>query len=225
VNPEQFRSAFGDVPVPPGMRVVHKPGMADDLMKELAPLLAEDGIDLAGGIVPDMAVLQAAMNRAIERKNMEMSTPVGKARELTVAALRSVVALLVAGDNAEAWATLDRLVVPASADGSKATVAASMGVACGRLDEVLAGRDEAAPSGLAAGARLPAGRYDGKDAASSILVLAAKGRAFRSLDSLTRSAGGWQVQRGTVHSLAAVARAWQASTGEDAEPVVAALTR
>jgi hypothetical protein len=45
--------------------------MADDLMREIAPVLAEDGIDLNDpGSIPDMSVLQRALDRAIERRNM-----------------------------------------------------------------------------------------------------------------------------------------------------------
>jgi hypothetical protein len=47
--------------------------MADDLMREIAPLLAEDGIDLNDpGSIPDMSVLQRALDRAIERRNMAL---------------------------------------------------------------------------------------------------------------------------------------------------------
>ncbi len=46
-------------------RVEHRPGMADELLRELAPLLAEDGIDLGDpDQVPDLQTLQAAMQRA-----------------------------------------------------------------------------------------------------------------------------------------------------------------
>jgi hypothetical protein len=53
--------------------IVHTPGMTDDLMREIAPVLAEDGIDLNDpGSIPDMSVLQRALDRAIERRNMAL---------------------------------------------------------------------------------------------------------------------------------------------------------
>jgi hypothetical protein len=65
-----------------------RPGMASELLRELAPLLAEEGIDVDNIDVPDVDTLQQAMNRAIERQNMVRFTPVGQARELAAATLR-----------------------------------------------------------------------------------------------------------------------------------------
>jgi hypothetical protein len=66
-------------PRPGTPEVQFKPGMAKDLLRELAPLLAEEGIDVDNIDVPDLGTLQAAMNRAIERHNMARFTPVGQA--------------------------------------------------------------------------------------------------------------------------------------------------
>jgi hypothetical protein len=41
--------------------------MANELLHELAPLLAEEGIDVDNIDVPDLDTLQAAMERAVER--------------------------------------------------------------------------------------------------------------------------------------------------------------
>jgi hypothetical protein len=54
----------------------HQPGIAADLMRELAPLLAAEGIDLNAAL--DLETLQAALDRAIERRNVALFTPVGK---------------------------------------------------------------------------------------------------------------------------------------------------
>ena len=78
-------------PEPPwgGPEIVHTPGAADDLMRELAPILAEDGIDLDDpDSIPDVKTLQAALDRAVERRNMELFTPVGEARQLALTTLR-----------------------------------------------------------------------------------------------------------------------------------------
>ena len=63
-----------------------KPGMASELLHELAPLLAEEGIDVSNIDVPDLDTLQQALGRAIERRNIAMFTPVGRARELAAVA-------------------------------------------------------------------------------------------------------------------------------------------
>jgi hypothetical protein len=68
--------------------------MADEMLRELAPLLAEEGINLddPDGIdAPDMETLQAALNRAIERQNLARFTPVGPARDRAAATLRRAV--------------------------------------------------------------------------------------------------------------------------------------
>ena len=63
--------------------------MADDLMRELAPLLAEDGIDLNDpNSIHDMESLQRALDRAVERRNMQLFTPVGEPRALALTTLR-----------------------------------------------------------------------------------------------------------------------------------------
>ena len=83
---------------PPDIQV--KPGMAQELLRELAPLLAEEGIDAGNIDVPDLQTLQAAMNRAVERHNMTMFTPVGHARDLAVTTLRLVIEAVADGDTA-----------------------------------------------------------------------------------------------------------------------------
>ena len=83
------------------------PGMADEMLKELGPLLAEEGIDLGGSGVQDMVTLQAALDRAVERRNMQLFTPVGEAREQATHALRRVVTAISAGDSVLAADILD----------------------------------------------------------------------------------------------------------------------
>lgn len=55
-----------------------KPGMASELLRELAPLLAKEGIDADNIDVPDLQTLQAAMNRTVERRNMSLFTASGR---------------------------------------------------------------------------------------------------------------------------------------------------
>ena len=62
--------------------------MADELLRELAPLLAEEGIDASNIDVTDPDTLQQALGRAVERRNMAMFTPAGHARELAAVTMR-----------------------------------------------------------------------------------------------------------------------------------------
>lgn len=208
-------------PPPAGLPDIQvKPGMANELLHELAPLLAEEGIDVDNIDVPDLGTLQAAMDRAIERHNMARFTPVGQARDLAIATLRLVVEAIIDGDTALAAAILEQ-VKPESPDNTAATVAGCIGVSLGLLDEWLSGGHPHTPDGLGQRVRLPAGHWTGERAATDILVLARKGRAFRSLDTLIARQGGQHVLFGSALTLAAAVQEWARHTGAP----VAGLTR
>jgi len=210
---------------PPGPpTVVHTPGMANDLMRELAPLLAEEGVDFNHPERYDMATLQAALDRATERHNMLLFSPVGRARDLAVDALRIAVEAIDLGRADIASAVLDR-VVPDSPDGSQAEVSSCIGICLGLLDEWLGGHDADAPPGLAAATRLPKGHWLGGRAATDILALAKKGRAFDSLGPVTVRHGGKQVFYGGVLALAGAIHAWADATGTPFEEVSSAEVR
>jgi hypothetical protein len=140
-------------PEPPwaGPEIEFKPAMAREMRRELAPLLAEEGIHLdergefSDVDAPDLQTLQRALSRAVERQNLALFTPTGQARELAAAALRRVTEALAAGDTARAAAVLEQ-VVPESADHTLATVAGCTGIALGLLDEWLSGRDPSVPA-------------------------------------------------------------------------------
>ena len=196
---------------PPGLpKIEVKPGMARELLRELAPLLAEEGIDVDNIDVPDLQTLQAAMNRAAERRNMTMFTPVGHARDLAVTTLRLAAEALADGDTTLAAAILDQ-AQPESPGDTAPTVAACIGVALGLLDDWLCGGSDT-PPGLAQRVRLPAGNWTGERAATDILVLARKGRAFASLSTIIARQGGKHVLYGSALTLAAAIQAWAALT-------------
>ena len=134
----------GPEPPPEPPQIQLKPGLAQETLRELAPLLAEEGIDVDNIDVPDLATLQAAMNRAVERHNMTRFTPVGHARDLAVTTLRLVIEALADGDTALAAAILEH-VQPDSPDNTTATVAGCTGVALGLLDDWLTGTEPHAP--------------------------------------------------------------------------------
>ena len=71
-------------PQPPAgiPRVEFKPGIAREMLRELAPLLAEEGIDVDNIDVADLQTLQRALNRAVERRNIELFSPVGATRDM-----------------------------------------------------------------------------------------------------------------------------------------------
>jgi hypothetical protein len=207
---------------PPEIRL--KPGMANEVLRELAPLLAEEGIDVENIDVPDMETLQRALDRAVERQNMALFTPVGRARELAAASMRLAVEAIAEGDSVLAGTVLDQ-VQPESPDNTTATVAGCIGLALGLLDEWLSGRDPHAPAGLAQRVRLPAGHWFGERAATDILVLAGKGKAFRSLNKVIARQGGKHVLFGGALALTAVMQAWSHHAGSPVPDLARTVVR
>ena len=108
-----------------------KPGMANELLHELAPLLAEEGIDAGNIDVADPDTLQQALNRAIERHNMAMFTPVGQARDLAAVTLRLAAEAIADGDTRLAAAILDQARPnPATAPRPPSPAASGLPSAC-----------------------------------------------------------------------------------------------
>jgi hypothetical protein len=194
------------------------------MLRELAPLLAEEGIDVNDIDVPDMDTLQNALNRAVERRNMALFTPVGQTRELAITALRLAVDAIIDDDSTLAAAVLEQ-VEPESPDNSAPTVSACIGAALGLLDDWLSGHHGQAPAGLGQRTRLPPGHWIGERAATDILVLARKRRAFRSLDTLLMKQGGHKVLYGAALALAAAVQTWSQETGNAAPDLTRTVIR
>lgn len=188
-------------------QVQFKPGLADEMLRELAPLLAEEGIDVDNIEAPDLDTLRRALDRAVERRNMQLFSPVGQTRDIALVTLRLIVEAILDGDTALAGALLDQ-VQPDSPDNSTATVASCIGIALGLLDDWLSGQAHHPPARLSQHTILPAGHWTGKRAATEILGLANKGRACHSLDKLLVRQGGPQVLAGSAIALAAAVDAW-----------------
>jgi hypothetical protein len=198
---------------PPGApQIQFTPGLAKQTLRELAPLLAEEGIDVDNIDVPDLDTLQQALNRAVERHNMTRFTPVGQTRELAAITLRTVIEAIAEGNTTRAAAILDQ-VAPESPDNTTATVAGCIGTALGLLDDWLTNNNPRAPKDLGQRVHLPTGHWLGERAAIDIVVLACKGRAFRSLDTLITRQGGQHVLYGSALALAATVQTWSADTG------------
>ena len=222
---------MGDVrrssPEPPwgGPQVVHTPGMADDLMREIAPLLAEDGIDLDDpASIPDQERLQRALDRAIERRNVALFTPVGEARSVALTTLRLYVEA-IASDQTELAGAILATAQPEPADDSVASVAGTIGVALDLLDTILSGRHPESPAGLGAKVRLPKGHWVGERAARDILDLARKGRSFDALGALITKQGSPAVQSGAALALAALLQAWSDLTGTPVDQITPSVFR
>ena len=73
--------------------------------------------------------------------------------------------------------------------------------------------------------RLPAGHWLGERAATDVLVLARKGRAFASLDTLIARQGGKHVLYGSALTLAAAAQTWAANTDTPVRELARAAVR
>ena len=209
-------------PGPP--QIQFKPGIAKEMLRELAPLLAEEGIDVDNIDVPDLDTLQQAMDRAIERRNMTLFTPVGAARQIAAGTLWLVVEAILDDDTALAGAILDR-VRPESPDNSVATVASCIGLALGLLDEWLSGNNPNAPTHLPQNTALPPGHWTGQRAATDILVLARKGRGFRSLHKLITRQGSPQLLAGSALALAAATDTWARSTDTPRPELIRTIIR
>lgn len=208
-------------PEPPwgAPEIRHTPGMADDLMRELAPLLAEEGINLDDpDKIPDMDTLQRALDRAVERRNMELFTPVGRSRELALTTLRLFVEA-IADDKPELAGAILATAKPESLDGSEATVAGTIGVALDLLDAVLSGKVPSAPARLGPRTQLPKGHWVGERAAVDILDLARKGRAFNAFGSLITRQGSHSVQSGAALALAATMLTWSELAGTPVDQI------
>ena len=158
-----------------------------------------------------METLQAALDRAVERRNMALFTPVGEARALSLTTLRLIAEAIEDGDPDLAGSILES--VPPEAPAGKATVAACIGVALDVLDSWLAGKHGLAPVELAPRLRLPARHWVGERAATDVLSLAAKGRAFNSLHTLNVRQSGKHLLFGSALAVTAALQAWSRLTG------------
>jgi hypothetical protein len=189
--------------------------MADALMRELAPLLAEEGIDLESAEL-DLATMQAALNRAVERRNLALFTPVGRARARAAEVLRPAAATIIDATVRAALPILDQ-AVPESLDGSAAEVSSCIGLALGLVDNFLAG-DGPAPAGL--GTRLEPRSIRGPGDRATPDILAAVPYAFDAIGRLIQTHGGRELHYGAAIALAIVFHAWAAETDASAGELI-----
>jgi hypothetical protein len=212
-------------PTVPEPSIQRRFGLADEMWKKLAPLLAEDGITEDSPPVP-LDELQAALDRAVERYNMEKFTAVGEQREAAAEVLRKTT-LAIAANHPAVFQSLLRAVEPEVSEQSPATVAWCTGMALGLLDGWLTERDPQVPKGLAVRApRIVPTRWPGARPAGEVLPLARKGRALSSVMSLIRQhQGGLNVLDGSVLALGVTCQTWATYTGEDLDALTARVIR
>ena len=203
--PRRMASPFDDPEFHAQMEragVVHTPGMAEEMLRRVAPLLASEGIDLDNLDMTDLDAVNAALARATERHNLELFTPVGVRRDGALAVLRRFAVALADGDDDLARAILAS-VEPEPEDDAPA-ISHVIGVSLGVLDEWHT--DSAKRAALAA-TGIPRWAKRSSAAATDILALARKGRAFDALDGLHRRHSGLAIFEGAALVVAASAAA------------------
>jgi hypothetical protein len=152
------------------------------------------------------------MDRAVQRRNMQLFTPTGAGRDNAAVVVREAVIAIGAGDGARAGEVLDA-VEPEPTEPGGASVAACTGVAVGLLDSWLGGRDDGVPAGLGERSALPAGHWLGERAATDLIALAGRARAFQSLQKVIARQGGYHVLFGSALAVSAVLLRWSQLTG------------
>ncbi|WP_369045185.1 hypothetical protein [Sinomonas sp. P10A9] len=188
------------------MGIVHTPGMAARMMDELAPLLADEGIDLNDRDGDnDLGAVNEALARATERHNLTLFTPVGARRAGALAVLRLFAESFCEGDEDRAAAVLAG--VESEPAGDAPAISHLVGVSLGLLDSWHT--DPELRAALTA-TRVPRWNRAARAAATDVLALARKGRAFASLGSLHRH-GGLALFEGSVLLVAASLSARAAS--------------
>ncbi|HLR97815.1 MAG TPA: hypothetical protein VK053_25065 [Jiangellaceae bacterium] len=211
--------------------ITHRPGMAAEIMEELAPLLKADGFDLDDLGDVDIDQLDTAMSRATERRNLELFTPVGERHTQALAVLRQVSTSIAEDDQETARAVL-HAIDPDPGENAP-SVAQVIGAALGLLD---AWHSDPALRTASEATRAPKWGKRTSAAAMDILAIAPKGRAFDTLGRLIANHGGLAVLEASALTVAAtlVSRAHVQGTsaselagallGADAPPAPAAAS-
>ena len=198
--------------------IVHRPGMAAEMMQELAPLLAEEGIDLENLAGDDLDTLNEALSRATERHNLSLFTPVGEQRAMALTVHRLAAEALAEGSEQLAQAVVDG--IQPDPVGNLPSVAQVIGIGLGVLDEWA--RESAGARALR-DAQVPSWDAESERAAHDILAAAQRGEAFAELKALHLRHGGRLVLTGTVLAVAGGAIARAATEGTSVRDLVGRL--
>lgn len=193
--------------------------MADELMREVAPLLAAEGIDVNDPDTFDIDTLNEALGRAVERRNFDLSVATGERLSYARTVLRITTEALADGLRQLAE-SLVWSIEPEPASPAKASVAQVIGVSLGLADTW-----HTDPALAAALSRTVVPMWDkrGRAAAADIIALARKGRAFDSTTVLVRRYGGLAVLEGGALVVAGSVIALAKAQGRDVPDVTAEL--
>lgn len=206
LDPDALFGAFGQ-PLTDGPTIDWMPGMADQMLRELAPLLAEDGIDItADALDTDLATLQAALDRAVARHNHTLATPTGEQRSWCTSTLR-LLAESINTSNLDLAEGVLETVPPESPDG-KATVAGVIGVGAQLLDSWLTTPPAGISKTAAAKTVIRPPQWHGERAAIDLIALARKNKAHLSHGKIIATHGGHATLYGTALAVTAVLTAW-----------------
>lgn len=174
----------------------------DEVLEELKPLLAADGIDIHDLPNVDPDELHAAMARAIERHQLEAHTPVGDARTLTVDTIRDISEALYQQQPAQAESMLRSLPLEPTAILPSNTYVT--GLTLETLDSIYTNTKLRTALGIV---RLPELSDATRAAAQDIQTFAMQGRAFHSRDKMVTTHNTREVGRAAVYLFAATAEA------------------
>lgn len=188
--------------------IVHTPGLAAEILSEMAPLLAAEGIDLDNLDGTDLDAVNAALARATERRNLERFTPVGEQRAMALTVHRLVTEALAEGSTAVARVVMDG--IQPDPVGTMPSVAQVIGLGLGTLD---AWNRDPAWAEVVAKAQVPEWDPAEMRVARDILRMARSSSAFDQLGSLIARYRGKAVLDGTLLAVAGAVIAFAARQG------------
>lgn len=197
-------STFFDGPEFHGMaaggNVSHSPGMGDRTMRELAPYLKAEGIDIDDPNADfTEADFHAAMEKAQGAYNHRLFNPAGAHRGLALGKLRSFALAFAEGDIERAEAVVASL--PSDPEDFAPSVAQVTGAAMDLLDEWFTDDVHGPKLGGVMAPKCSAKKS--RAVARDILALAHKGRVVDSLDRLITNNSGRPVLEGAMLAVAA----------------------
>ena len=170
---------------------------AQDLLREIAPMLAARGIEVD---LNSLASRQSRADRAGSGSGTNFVIRQGAVRDQSAAVLRDIVDALTDGDTTVANHHLDSLAAYAL-DQHAPSAYSCIAVALALLDDWLDSADLTIPS---AGVPAPLTFY--RQAITDIIALAGKGRALRSCDTLISRQGSRAVLVGSALAIVATIR-------------------
>lgn len=214
-------SSFFDSPEFHGMaaggKISHNPGMDDRMMRELAPFLKAEGVDIDDPNADfTEAEFHAAMEKAQGEYNRRLFNPIGAHRGLALGKLRSFSLAFAEGDTKRAEAVVASL--PSEPEDFNPSVAQVTGAAMGLVDEWFTDGTHGPKLGGVMAPKWPAKKS--RAVARDILALAHKGRVVDSLDRLINSNSGLNVLEGSMLAVAAVVVRLTRANKVSAEEVV-----